>query len=279
MRSPGGRPTTSGSTPCSRRSPTSAPPPARRASRCARHARTWPRALATRAITISSGHGRSGHLTVGAADYNGSARVGRNEGRRRSVAALRGTACRLPALGGSEPCQFRGGRAKRPVRGVVGAGGQAEPGPRCVCAARWRRAAGRCPAGTRRSDGSRSGPGLAVIMRSSAYSRAAAPRSPRRCRPWLRSPPGSGTRPTRAGDAAWLLCEGPRAACRLWAAQSRASSAAGAQNAQFGVSSGPAGRRNRARAACALHGGGVPQADVLRVRGVLMVPGADRAWP
>ena len=200
MRSPGGRPTTSGSTPCSRRSPTSAPPPARRASRCARHARTWPRALATRAITISSGHGRSGHLTVGAADYNGSARVGRNEGRRHSVAALRGTACRLPALGGSEPCQFRGGRAKRPVRGVVGAGGQAERARAAWCAARWRCAAGRCPAGTRRSDGSRSGPGLAVIMRSSAYSRAAAPRSPRRRRPWLGSPPGSGPRPgTRAG--------------------------------------------------------------------------------
>jgi hypothetical protein len=47
MRSSGGRPTTSGSTPCSRRSPASAPPPAGRACRCARHARTWPRALAT----------------------------------------------------------------------------------------------------------------------------------------------------------------------------------------------------------------------------------------
>ena len=45
-RSPGGRLTTSGSTPCSRRSPTSAPPPAGRACRCARHCRTWPRALA-----------------------------------------------------------------------------------------------------------------------------------------------------------------------------------------------------------------------------------------
>ena len=32
-------------------------------------------------------------------------------------------------------------------------------------------------------------------MSSSAYSRAAAPRSPRRCWPWLRSPPGSGTQP------------------------------------------------------------------------------------
>jgi hypothetical protein len=42
MKSPAGRPTTSGSTPCSRRSPTSAPPPAGRASRCARHAGTWP---------------------------------------------------------------------------------------------------------------------------------------------------------------------------------------------------------------------------------------------
>jgi hypothetical protein len=35
-----GRPTTSGSTPCTRRSPTSAPSPAGQASRCARHART-----------------------------------------------------------------------------------------------------------------------------------------------------------------------------------------------------------------------------------------------
>ena len=47
MRSSGGRPTTSGSTPCSRRSPTSGPPPAGRACRCARHARTWLRAPAT----------------------------------------------------------------------------------------------------------------------------------------------------------------------------------------------------------------------------------------
>ncbi len=36
-----GRPTTSGNTPCTRRSPTSAPSPAGQASRCARHARTW----------------------------------------------------------------------------------------------------------------------------------------------------------------------------------------------------------------------------------------------
>ena len=46
MRAPRGRPTTSGSTPCTRRSPTSVPPPAGRASRCARHARTWTSALA-----------------------------------------------------------------------------------------------------------------------------------------------------------------------------------------------------------------------------------------
>ena len=46
-RSTGGRPTTSGSTPCSRRSPTSVPPPAGRACRGARHARTWSSALAT----------------------------------------------------------------------------------------------------------------------------------------------------------------------------------------------------------------------------------------
>ena len=48
MRWPGGRPRICGSTPCSRRSPASAPPPAGRASRCARHARTSPIALATR---------------------------------------------------------------------------------------------------------------------------------------------------------------------------------------------------------------------------------------
>jgi hypothetical protein len=48
MRSPGGRRTTSGNTPCSRQSPTSAPPPAGRACRYARHARTWPSAPATR---------------------------------------------------------------------------------------------------------------------------------------------------------------------------------------------------------------------------------------
>jgi hypothetical protein len=42
-----GRPMTSGSTACSRRSATSAPPRAGRACRCARHARTWPGALAT----------------------------------------------------------------------------------------------------------------------------------------------------------------------------------------------------------------------------------------
>jgi len=44
-----GRPTISGSTPCTRRSHTSAPPPVGRASRCASHARNWTkRALATR---------------------------------------------------------------------------------------------------------------------------------------------------------------------------------------------------------------------------------------
>src|SRR4029077_15138921 len=41
-----GRPLTSGSTPWSRRSPASAPPPAARASRSARHATTWPAAPA-----------------------------------------------------------------------------------------------------------------------------------------------------------------------------------------------------------------------------------------
>jgi hypothetical protein len=43
MRSPGGRLTTSGSTPCTRRSLISAPPPAGSACRCARYATNWPR--------------------------------------------------------------------------------------------------------------------------------------------------------------------------------------------------------------------------------------------
>ncbi len=47
------RPMTSGSTRCSRRSPTLAPPPAGRACRCARHARTWPSALATPCLSRS----------------------------------------------------------------------------------------------------------------------------------------------------------------------------------------------------------------------------------
>jgi hypothetical protein len=66
MRSLGDRPTSSGSTPCSRRSPTSAPPPSSRASRYARHAGTserapWPPGT----ITTSSGRSRSGYLTAG----------------------------------------------------------------------------------------------------------------------------------------------------------------------------------------------------------------------
>ena len=48
MRSPGGRPTTFGNTPCSRPSPTSAPRPAGWACRYARHARTCPSVPATR---------------------------------------------------------------------------------------------------------------------------------------------------------------------------------------------------------------------------------------
>ena len=41
---------------CSRRSPTSAPPPAGRASRCARHARTWPSIPAVQlAVALWSG--------------------------------------------------------------------------------------------------------------------------------------------------------------------------------------------------------------------------------
>ena len=72
MRWPGGRPRICGSTPCSRRSPASAPPPAGRACRCARHARTWLSALATqrhkdqfRTQVKRSSEGR-------AADHNGS---------------------------------------------------------------------------------------------------------------------------------------------------------------------------------------------------------------
>jgi hypothetical protein len=41
------------------------PAASRRASRCARHAKTWPSALATRAITTSSGRSGDGRLTVG----------------------------------------------------------------------------------------------------------------------------------------------------------------------------------------------------------------------
>jgi hypothetical protein len=47
-RSPAGRPATCGSTPCTRRSPASARPPAGQASQCARHARTWMSAPAIR---------------------------------------------------------------------------------------------------------------------------------------------------------------------------------------------------------------------------------------
>jgi hypothetical protein len=64
MRSPAGRPATSGCTHWSRRSPTSAPPPAGRASRCARHARIWLSALATSAITTSSGRSRSANYAL-----------------------------------------------------------------------------------------------------------------------------------------------------------------------------------------------------------------------
>jgi hypothetical protein len=76
MRSPGGRPTTSGSTPCSRRSPTSAPPPAGRASRCVRHARTWPSVPATQRHNDQFGTRWKPSSNSGAADHNGgSARV------------------------------------------------------------------------------------------------------------------------------------------------------------------------------------------------------------
>jgi hypothetical protein len=57
MRSPRGRQTTSGSTPCTRRSPTSAPLPAGRAYQHARHARTWTSALATRRHSADSARG------------------------------------------------------------------------------------------------------------------------------------------------------------------------------------------------------------------------------
>src|SRR5215831_8017437 len=55
MRSPGGRRTTSGSTPCSQRSPTSAPPPTESASQYARCARTWPSTRATQCHNTTSG--------------------------------------------------------------------------------------------------------------------------------------------------------------------------------------------------------------------------------
>jgi hypothetical protein len=71
MRSPSGRAMTSGSTACSRRSATSAPPRAGRACRCVRHAglgyAPWPPS----AVTASSGGYGSGRLTAAAADHNG----------------------------------------------------------------------------------------------------------------------------------------------------------------------------------------------------------------
>ena len=71
MRSPGGRPTTSGNTPCSRPSPASAPPPAGSACRYTRHARTCPSVPATRRHSEQFGMlwGRSSD--GGVADYNG----------------------------------------------------------------------------------------------------------------------------------------------------------------------------------------------------------------
>ena len=53
-KSPRGRPTTSGSTPCTQRSPTSAPPLAGQASQYAKHAGTWTKAPATRRHSADS---------------------------------------------------------------------------------------------------------------------------------------------------------------------------------------------------------------------------------
>jgi hypothetical protein len=78
MRSPGGRPTTSGNTPCLRPSPTSAPPPAGRACRYARHARTWPSAPGTQRHNDQFGTPCERSSERGATDHNGGdgARVG-----------------------------------------------------------------------------------------------------------------------------------------------------------------------------------------------------------
>ena len=62
IRSPGGRAMTSGSTPSTPRSHTSAPPPATQASPYARHARTWPRAWATRRHNTQYGADPKDHI-------------------------------------------------------------------------------------------------------------------------------------------------------------------------------------------------------------------------
>ena len=61
MRSPGGRPMTSGSTPSTPRLPTSAPPLAKQASPCGRHARTWPTAQGTPRHNTHHGAAREDH--------------------------------------------------------------------------------------------------------------------------------------------------------------------------------------------------------------------------
>src|SRR5215470_5559440 len=71
LRSPGGRPMTSGSTPSTPRPPTSAPPPATQASPYARHARTWPPTGATQRHNTQYRAARKDHTDPWIAEHNG----------------------------------------------------------------------------------------------------------------------------------------------------------------------------------------------------------------
>jgi hypothetical protein len=74
MRWAGGRLTISGGTRCSRWSPASGPPPAGRASRCARHAGSWASALAIRRHNDQFGTQRKRSPDGGAAGHIGCSR-------------------------------------------------------------------------------------------------------------------------------------------------------------------------------------------------------------
>jgi hypothetical protein len=102
-----------------------------------------------------------------------------------------------------------------PVRGIPGPSSRRNRARAPVCAAGWRCPAGRCPPVTRRSHCSWSGTGLAVIMSSSACSRAAAP-SVLAMAPFCPAPahslaPGSmAARPQGVTIFLWVFAEGHR---------------------------------------------------------------------